>query len=72
MQEITNWFGDQYPQQKVITVTTCNIIHLLLDVIEIIDIHEIPKSLCNITQAKKPISIHPICLTDSEYDYILK
>ena len=30
------------------------------------------KSICNRTQAKKPISRHPICMTDSDYDYILE
>ena len=66
MQEINNWYWDQHPQQKVITVTTRTILHPRLDVIAIIYIHDIPKSVCTRTQAKKAISIHPICLTGSE------
>ena len=34
--------------------------------------HAITKSVCTKTQAKKSISIKPICLTDSDYDYILE
>ena len=33
---------------------------------------DIPKSVCNRTQSKQSISRHPICITDSDYDYILK
>ena len=71
VQEITNWFWDQHPQQHVIIVPTCTILHQLLDVIAITNIHDIPKSVCNRTQAKKTISRHPICLTDFGYDEIL-
>ena len=72
IQEITNWFWDQHPQHQVITVLTCAIIHLRLDVTAITYFHDIPKSVCNRTQAKKSISIHLICLNDSDYDYILE
>ena len=36
------------------------------------DFHAIPTSLCTSTQAKKSISIQPIRLTDSDYNYILE
>ena len=45
---------------------TRTILCLRLDVTEITYIHDIPKSLCNSTQAKQSISRHPICLTDSD------
>ena len=51
---------------------TRKILHPKLDATSITDIHDTPKSLCNRTQAKKSISGHPICLTDSGYDYILE
>ena len=38
----------------------------------ITDFHAIPTSICSRTQAKKSISRQPICLIDSDYDYILE
>ena len=51
---------------------TCTILHPQLYITVITDIHEIPKSVCNRTQAKQSISRHHICLTDSNLDYILE
>ena len=72
MQVDTNWYWVQHPQDHVITVPTRTIIHPRLEVNAITDFHDIPKSVCNRTQAKKIISRHPICLTDYDYDYILE
>ena len=71
MQVDTNWYWDKHPQQPVITVPTRTILNPRLELNEITDIHDITKSVCNRIQAKKAISRHPICLTDSDYDYIL-
>ena len=60
----TSWYWNNHPQQQVITVLTHTIIHPQLGVTTITDIHDILKSICNRTQAKKDISRHPICLTD--------
>ena len=68
----TNWYWDQHPQHHVITVPTRTILHSRLEVIAITDIHNIPKSVFDRTQAKQIISRHPICLTDSDHDYILE
>ena len=68
----TNWYWNQHPQHHVITVTTYTILHPWLEVNSITDIHGITKSVCNRTQVNKSISRHPICLTDSDYDYILE
>ena len=68
----TNWYWDKHPQQHVITVPTRTILHTRLEVNAVTYIHDIPKSVCNRTQAKKYISRHPICLTGSDYDYILE
>ena len=65
-------FWYQHPQKQVITVLIRTILNPRLDVIAITDIHDIPQSLCNRTQTNKIISRHPICLTDSDYGYILE
>ena len=48
------------------------IIHPRLEVNAVTDFHAIPKSICTRTQAKKSISRQPLCLTDSDYDFILE
>ena len=52
MQLDTNWYWDPYTQQHVITVPTRTILHPQLEVNTVIYFHDIPKSLCNRTQAK--------------------
>ena len=68
----TNWYLNQYTQHRVITVPTRTIINPRLEVNAVTDFHSIPKSVCSRTQEKEAILIHPICLTDSDYDYILE
>ena len=51
---------------------TRTILYPRLEVNAVTDFHAILKSVCNRTQAEKATSRHPICLTDSEYDYILE
>ena len=72
MQVDTNWYWNQHPKHDVITVPTRTIIHPQLEGDAIIDFHAITTSICSRTQAKKAISIQPICLSDYEYDYILE
>ena len=48
------------------------ILHTRLEVSAITYFHDKPKSVCNRIQVKKFISRHPICLTDSDYNYILE
>ena len=72
MQVNTNCYWYQNPQQHVITVPTHTILHPRIEVNAITDIPYIPKIVYKMTQAKKNISRHPICLTDSDYDYILE
>ena len=71
-QEDTNLYWNQQPKQHVITVPTRTILHPQLEVNALTDFYAIPKSVCNRTQAKKGISRQPICLNDSDYDYILE
>ena len=50
---------------------TRTILHPRLDVIPIRYVQDIPKNVCNRTQAKKSMQGHPIIMTDADYDYIL-
>ena len=72
MQVDTNWYWNQHPQQHFITLPTCTIPHPRLEVNAVTDFHALTESVCTRTQAKKIISRQPICLTDSDYDYILE
>ena len=72
MQLDTNWYWNQHPQQYFIAVPTHTLLHPQLEVNSKTDFHAIPKSVCTRTQAKQSIARHPICLTNSDYDYILE
>ena len=72
MQVDSNWYWNQHPQHHVITVPTSKILHPRLEVKAVTDFHDIPKSVWNRTQEKLSISSHPICLTGSDYYYILE
>ena len=68
----TSCYWNQHPQQHAIALPTRTILHPQLEVNAVTYVSAIPKIVCTRTQAKESISIHPICLTDSDYDYILK
>ena len=68
----THWYWNEQPQHHFTTVPTCTIIHPRLEVNAVTYFNAMPTSICTRTQAKKYISRQPICLTDSEYDYILE
>ena len=72
MQVDTNWYWNQQPKHNVITLPTRTILHPQLEVNAVPDFHAIPTSVCNRTKAKISLSRQPICLTDSDYDYILE
>ena len=72
MQVYTNCYWNKYPQQHVITVPTRIIFHPQLEVNAVTYFYAIPKSVCTGTQEKQSISRQTICLTDSDYDYILE
>ena len=67
----TNWYWNQRPQYYVRTVPTHTILHPRLEVNAVTYFHAIPKSVCSRTQVNIYISINPICLNGSDYDYIL-
>ena len=52
MQENNNWYWEQHPLHQTIIVPTRTIIHPRLDVVLIIDLQDIPKSVCNSIQLK--------------------
>ena len=54
MQVDTNWYWNQHPQHHVITMKTRTILHPRLEVNAVTYFHDIPKSVCNRTQAKNP------------------
>ena len=64
----TNWYRNKQHKHHVITVPTHIIIHPQLEVNSVTDFHAITTSVRTRTQAKKFISRHPVCLTDSDYD----
>ena len=68
----TNWYWNQCPQHHFIIVPTHTILHPRLEVNTVTDLYDIPNSVCNRTQEKKYIPRQPICLTDSDYNYILE
>ena len=72
MQVDTNWYWNQQPKHHVITVPTHTILHPQLEGDSITDFHAIPTSICSRTQAKKSISLQPICLTDADWYYIIE
>ena len=61
--------GIKKPEQHVITVPTHTILHPQLEVNAVTNINAIPTSVCNRTQ-EKSIPVQPVCLTDSDCDYI--
>ena len=71
MQVDTNWYWNQHTQQHVITVPKRTILHPRQEVNAVTYFHAIPKIVCTRTQVNIYISINPICLTGSDYDYIL-
>ena len=68
MQVDNNWYWNQHPQQNFIAMLKHTILHPQLEVNEVTSFHEIPKIVYNRAQKRKPISRHPICLTDYDYD----
>ena len=72
MQIDTNWYCNQQPKHHFITVPTRTILHPQIEANAVTDLHSIPTSVCNRTQARKFISRQSICLTYSYYDCILE
>ena len=35
-------------------------------------VHDIPRIICNRNQTKQNLQRHPVCLTDSDHEYILE
>ena len=52
MQENKYWYWKQEHIQQFIIVTTKTIVHPCLDFVGVKDVHDIPRSVCNINQEK--------------------
>ena len=72
MQVDNNWYWNKKPKHHFITVPTRTILHPQLEVDTITELHVIPTSVCSRKQAQKSTPRQPICVTDSDYDYILE
>ena len=72
MQENTNWHRKQQKLQQTIIFLTRTILHPRLEVIIIRYVQDTPKKLFIRNEAKKVIQRHPIIVTDTDYDYIMK
>ena len=71
MQDNTKWYWEKSQQQNNIIVPTLTFIHPCLDVMEVTEVKQIPKSVCSINQACKALKRCPICITDLYHDFIL-
>ena len=71
MQENTNWYWKQQSLQQTIIVPTHTILRPCIDVVRIIDVQDIPKTVCNRIPKKQSIQRHPMFLTDADYDCTL-
>ena len=59
-------------QKQVIIAPTQTIVHPYIDVVAVKYFHDILKSILNRNHAKQALQKQPICLTDSDHDYILE
>ena len=57
-------------QQQLIIVTTQSNVYPCVSIIFLKDVNVIIRSACNRNQENQALKIHPICLTDSDYNYI--
>ena len=71
MQVDTNWYWNQKLKQHFITVPTCKILHLQLEVNGVIFFTQYPQVFVP-GHKKKSMSRQPFCLTDSDNDYNLE
>ena len=71
MQEKTKCYWEQKNQQQVIVFLTHTIIYPCIDVMAVKYIDDINTSVSNRNQQKKALKLHPICLTESDHDYIV-
>ena len=54
MQDETNWYCNQHPQQHTITLPTHTILYPRLEVNTVTAFHAMPKIVCTRTQTKNP------------------
>ena len=70
IQDNTKHYWGKLPQKNNIIVSTCTIVHPCLDDMAVMEV-KIPKGVFDGAQARKAIQRCPICLTESDYYYII-
>ena len=71
IQGTTNWYWNQQPLQQTITVPTCTILLPRIEFIIIRYVQDIPKKLCDRSEAKTLTQGHPIIVTGADNNYIM-
>ena len=70
IQGTTKLYLGKLPQQNNITISTCTIVHPCLDVMTAIEAKN-KKSVFNKNQSRRDIKRRPVCLTNSDNDFII-
>ena len=71
MKENNKWYWEQAQTQNNIIVKTRTIVHICLDAMIVTGAKKILKSVLKRNQEHQGIQRNPICITDSNYDFIL-
>ena len=71
MKSKTNINWEHENNQHIVIVSTLEILQTCTYVSEVTDISEIPGSVFGRNQARRSITISPICTTDTDNNYIL-
>ena len=66
-----NWYWEQTHKQKFIVVPTHKIYHNCIDVIVVKYVQDTPKTFCNTNQEHQASKRRPICINESNHEYIL-
>ena len=70
MKSDTNRYWQKLGTKESITTATRTIVHPYLNVLNVQDVVDITRSLCNTTRVRKAVKIHPILIADADHNYI--
>ena len=71
MKEKKNWYLEKIQQQKIIFLTTNKIVNSCLDFIVVNYVQDIIRSVFNQNQACQALNRRPVCINESNHDYII-